>query len=83
MLAGLATFIVRNLPFVPQVALMGLEMTGLARPNSALVWADPADYQGELAEAVGIVVTAGISARIYDGQLQKATTSAPIGRWSW
>ena len=28
---------------------MGLEMTGLARPNSPLVWADPADYQPELA----------------------------------
>ena len=40
-LAGLAAFIVRNLPFVAQVALMGLEMTGLARPNSPLVWADP------------------------------------------
>ena len=60
-LADLATFIARNLPFVAQVALMGLEMTGLARPNSALVWADPADYQRELAEAVGILVTAGIS----------------------
>ncbi len=68
-LAGLATFIARNLPFVAQVALMGLEMTGLARPNSALVWADPADYQRELAEAVGILVTAGISARIYNHQL--------------
>lgn len=51
-LAGLAAFIVRNLPFVAQVALMGLEMTGLARPNSPLVWADPADYQDELAQAV-------------------------------
>ena len=68
-LVGLATFIVRNLPFVAQVALMGLEMTGLARPNSALVWADPADYQRELAEAVGILVTAGISTRIYNHQL--------------
>jgi len=68
-LAGLATFIARNLPFVAQVALMGLEMTGLARPNSALVWADPADYQRELAEAVGILVTAGIPARIYNHQL--------------
>ena len=68
-LAGLATFIVRNLPFVAQVALMGLEMTGLARPNSALVWADPADYQRELAEAAGILVTAGIPARIYNHQL--------------
>ena len=50
-LAGLAAFIVRNLPFVAQVALMGLEMTGLARPNAPLVWADPADYQHELAES--------------------------------
>jgi His-Xaa-Ser system radical SAM maturase HxsC len=68
-LAGLATFIARNLPFVAQVALMGLEMTGLARPNSALVWADPADYQRELIEATGILTTAGITTRIYNHQL--------------
>ena len=68
-LAGLAAFIVRNLPFVAQVALMGLEMTGLARPNSPLVWADPADYQRELAEAVDILATAGIATRIYNHQL--------------
>jgi His-Xaa-Ser system radical SAM maturase HxsC len=68
-LARLATFIARNLPFISQVALMGLEMTGLARPNSALVWADPADYQRELAEALDILVTAGISTRIYNHQL--------------
>jgi His-Xaa-Ser system radical SAM maturase HxsC len=68
-LAGLATFIARNLPFVAQVALMGLEMTGLARPNSALVWADPADYQRELIEATGILTTAGIPTRIYNHQL--------------
>jgi His-Xaa-Ser system radical SAM maturase HxsC len=68
-LAGLATFIARNLPFVAQVALMGLEMTGLARPNSGLVWADPAHYQAELIEATGILITAGISTRIYNHQL--------------
>ena len=68
-LAGLAAFIVRNLPFVAQVALMGLEMTGLARPNSPLVWADPADYQRELAGAVDILATAGIATRIYNHQL--------------
>jgi His-Xaa-Ser system radical SAM maturase HxsC len=68
-LADLAVFIVRNLPFVTQVALMGLEMTGLARPNSALVWADPVDYQRELAEAVGILTTAGITTHIYNHQL--------------
>ena len=59
----------RNLPFVAQVALMGLEMTGLARPNSPLVWADPADYQRELAGAVDILATAGITTRIYNHQL--------------
>ncbi len=59
----------RNLPFVAQVALMGLEMTGLARPNSPLVRADPAGYQRELAEAVDILVTAGITTRIYNHQL--------------
>jgi His-Xaa-Ser system radical SAM maturase HxsC len=68
-LAGLATFITRNLPFVAQVALMGLEMTGLARPNSAQVWAEPAGYQNELAEAVAILTTAGITTKIYNHQL--------------
>jgi His-Xaa-Ser system radical SAM maturase HxsC len=68
-LADLATFIARNLPFVAQVALMGLEMTGLARPNSAEVWIDPADYQAELAEAVFILTAAGITTRVYNHQL--------------
>ena len=68
-LPGLAAFIVRNLPFVAQVALMGLEMTGLARPNSPLVWADPAEYQHELAGAVDILAAAGIATRIYNHQL--------------
>jgi His-Xaa-Ser system radical SAM maturase HxsC len=68
-LAGLATYIARNLPFVAQVALMGLEMTGLARPNSALVWVDPVEYQHELAEAVDILATAGVATRIYNHQL--------------
>jgi len=68
-LAGLATFITRNLPFVAQVAPMGLEMTGLARPNSVHVWTDPADYQAELGEAVAILATADIPTRIYNHQL--------------
>jgi His-Xaa-Ser system radical SAM maturase HxsC len=68
-LPDLAAFIARNLPFVAQVALMGLEMTGLARPNSPLVWADPTDYQRELGMAVDILATAGITTRIYNHQL--------------
>lgn len=68
-LADLARFVARNLPFVDQVALMGLEMTGLARPNSAEVWIDPADYQRELLEATQILATAGVVTRIYNHQL--------------
>lgn len=65
----LALFITRNLPFVEQVALMGLEMTGLARPNASLVWVDPYDYRNELREAYQLLAQAGISTRIYNHQL--------------
>jgi hypothetical protein len=54
---------------VEQVALMGLEMTGLARPNSAEVWVDPADYQAELSEAAHTLAGAHIATRIYNHQL--------------
>jgi His-Xaa-Ser system radical SAM maturase HxsC len=68
-LPELAVFIARNLPFVDQVALMGLEMTGLARPNAAEVWIDPADYQAELAEATFTLAAAGIVTKIFNHQL--------------
>jgi His-Xaa-Ser system radical SAM maturase HxsC len=68
-LSDLAVFITRNLPFVEQVALMGLEMTGLARPNFTEVWVDPADYQVQLAEATHILASAHIATRIYNHQL--------------
>jgi His-Xaa-Ser system radical SAM maturase HxsC len=68
-LGELAVFIARNLPFVDQVALMGLEMTGLARPNSAEVWIDPADYQAELADATFTLAAAGIVTKIFNHQL--------------
>ena len=68
-LPDLALFIARNLPFVDQVALMGLEMTGLARPNSAEVWIDPADYQRELVDATHILADSHIAAKIYNHQL--------------
>ena len=51
-LPEIAEFIARNLTFVDQVALMGLEMIGFARANIDDVWIDPVDYQTELTEAV-------------------------------
>ena len=68
-LRDLAVFITRNLPFVDQVALMGLEMTGLARPNFAEVWIDPADYQPQLLEATHTLASAHIVTKIYNHQL--------------
>lgn len=68
-LREITTFIARNLPFVEQVALMGLEMTGLARPNNDIVWIDPYDYRKELRDAHGVLSYAGISTRIYNLQL--------------
>lgn len=68
-LCEIATFIARNLPFVDQVALMGLEMTGLARPNSTIVWTDPVDYRLPLRDAYRILDAAHIYTRIYNHQL--------------
>jgi His-Xaa-Ser system radical SAM maturase HxsC len=68
-LGELAVFIARNLPFVDQVALMGLEMTGLARPNYADVWIDPADYQPQLLGATRTLADARILTKIYNHQL--------------
>ncbi|RYD39556.1 MAG: His-Xaa-Ser system radical SAM maturase HxsC, partial [Verrucomicrobiaceae bacterium] len=59
----------RNLLFVDHVALMGLELTGFARANLDRIWIDPADYQSELVEAVGILDRAGMNVSIYNSQL--------------
>jgi His-Xaa-Ser system radical SAM maturase HxsC len=65
----IAEFIARNLPFVEKVALMGLEMTGLARANLAEVWVDPFDYRADLAEAALVLKHAGVRTNIYNHQL--------------
>lgn len=68
-LEEIAYFIARNLPFVDQVALMGLEMTGLARPNSERVWIDPHEYRQELVRAYRILDSARIRTRLYNHPL--------------
>ena len=68
-LVDIALFIARNLPFVEQVALMGLEMTGFARANAPEVWIDPAEYRQELAEAALTLTAARVTTRIYNHQL--------------
>jgi His-Xaa-Ser system radical SAM maturase HxsC len=68
-LVEIAQFIARNLPFVEQVALMGLEMIGFARANMEDVWIDPVDYRDELTDAVSVLQSAGIHTMVYNHQL--------------
>jgi His-Xaa-Ser system radical SAM maturase HxsC len=68
-LPEIAEFIARNLPFVDQVALMGLEMIGLARANIPALWIDPTDYADELVEAVTLLDRSRIHTMVYNHQL--------------
>jgi His-Xaa-Ser system radical SAM maturase HxsC len=68
-LPEIAEFIARNLPFVDQVALMGLEMIGLARANIPALWIDPTEYADQLAEAVLILDRSRVHTMIYNSQL--------------
>jgi His-Xaa-Ser system radical SAM maturase HxsC len=59
-------WIARNLPFIDHVALMGLENTGFAIANDAILWIDPIDYRDVLAEAVDYLVAAGVNVSVYN-----------------
>lgn len=62
----LAYFISRSLPFVSQVAFMGLEITGFTRANLDKLWIEPDDYQNELFNAVKTIESVGIKSKIYN-----------------
>jgi His-Xaa-Ser system radical SAM maturase HxsC len=64
-----ADFVYRNLPFVFQVAFMGMETRGLASKNLARLWIDPYDYQDQLAHAVRYLVRRLVPVSIYNHQL--------------
>ena len=68
-LPELAHYIARNLLFVDQVALMGLEHTGFTRANIDALWIDPIEYKKELSEAVKILTSYGIHAAVYNHPL--------------
>lgn len=65
-LPKLAEYIARNLLFVDQVALMGLEMMGFTRANLDALWIDPIEYKRELSQAVRILSAHGIPVSIYN-----------------
>jgi len=62
-------FIYRNLPFVINVAFMGMETTGLAEKNLDLLWADPYEYWHKLNDAVKFLVRRNVPVSIYNHQL--------------
>ena len=64
-----ARYIARNIPFVDQVALMGLEMMGFTKPNLEALWVDPLDYQSQLRQAVEELNLSKIDVMIYNHQL--------------
>jgi His-Xaa-Ser system radical SAM maturase HxsC len=77
-IAETCRWIARNLPFVDHVALMGLENTGFAIANDAMLWIDPMDYRDALADAVDHLDAAGVTVSIYN--LPKCVLSRSV--WS-
>lgn len=65
-LQALTRFILRNLPFVEHVALMGIEPIGFAKAHHAALWADPADYTQQLEGAVDALSRRGMAVSLYN-----------------
>ena len=68
-LPQLARFISRNLQFVDQVALMGLEATGFGKTNFNDLWIEPADYSSQLMGAVDEFIRSAVRVKVYNHQL--------------
>lgn len=68
-LPELANYIARNLLFVDQVVLMGLEHTGFTLANIDSLWIDPIDYKDQLSEAVRILSNYRIQTGVYNHPL--------------
>jgi His-Xaa-Ser system radical SAM maturase HxsC len=67
-LSRIAEYVWNNLPFVQQVALMGMEPIGFGWENRTNVWMDPADYQQELEAAVEYLGIRGMNVVIFNEQ---------------
>jgi His-Xaa-Ser system radical SAM maturase HxsC len=65
-IAETSLWIARNLPFVDHVALMGMENTGFAIANEALLWIDPMDYRESLYQGVLILAAARVNVSVYN-----------------
>ena len=61
-----ARFVWRNLPFVQDVAFMGMELTAEAHKNKNELWINPEDYIEPLEKAVSYLDCCGVTAWIYN-----------------
>ena len=66
MLEEYARFVWRNLPFVSDVAFMGIELTAEALKNKNYLWINPQEYIESLEKAVAFLDNCGISTWIYN-----------------
>lgn len=65
-LGQLAEFVWRKLPFVAQVAFMGLEQMGYVKKNWDCLWIDPIDYADGLLAASEHLFRRGVDVSIYN-----------------
>lgn len=70
-LSCLADFILRNLPFVSSVSLMGVEPTGYARVNHQVLWSEIDAYSDILSSAVNRLHFSSMNVHIYNVPLCK------------
>lgn len=61
-----ARFVWRNLPFVQDVAFMGMELTAEAHKNKDELWINPKEYVPALQKAVAYLDLCGVTAWIYN-----------------
>lgn len=78
-LSKIAEFITLNFPFVDQVSIMGLEITGFAEANYNKVWIDIKDCQEELFQAVALLEQSHIPVRLFNMPL----CLLPYRLWSY
>lgn len=62
----IAEFIALNLPFVSQVSIMGLEVTGYAEKRFHEVWIDPVFCKRELINTISCLEQSRIQVRLYN-----------------
>lgn len=65
-LPQIADFIYHNFPFAAHVALMGMEVTGLATENLKILWKDPTEYSDSLVAAALQLERQLLSVSIYN-----------------